>query len=448
MAGPYEIHWSEGQFLRPHHLQLFSRGVNQALANEARRLAPYGWGIEKIAISENELAAFSFSVRELRLRMRDGILLNFPGNAKIEPREFKEALAKSGGNLDVFLGVPRWNDSGANVIGPDQEARPGVRYFIDQVERPDENTGGNPQPVEVRVIAARIFFGGDNTDGYDTIQIARVRRRGTSENLPVLAPEYAPALLSLSTWPLLANRVEDLVHRLTAISRASASALLMAGGGKIRESADLLSVLRLQTTRSYAVIFRQLLATPGLHPYAVFLELLRLAGDLALFGDLSQDPAMPKYDHDNLASSFGRLIEHVDRLLTDVAAPTHQSVRLILNENRLEGPLEADWAEGTSSFYLGFESDYTHSQVDAMIRGAKIGSVQDLPTLVQRRLPGLQIERLTKVPGDLPEKPEVVYFKLKQEGEFWGNVMQSLSLGIVGFADPAVKVTLYFIPGA
>ena len=448
MADKNEIHWSEGQFLRPHHLQLFAREIALDLAGNVERLGPFSWGIERIAIAESELANFMFSVRELRLRFRDGTTVECPGNAQVEPRGFQEALARAAGALDVLIGVPRWSETSPNVIGLDEEARPGVRYRVQQIERVDENSGANPQPIEVRVLAARVFFTGDNTDGYDTIRIAQVRRSGTSENLPILAPEFAPPLLALSAWPLLSNRVADLVQRLAAISRSSISALFETGGGKIRASADLLAVLRLQTTTSYALLLKQLLATPGLHPYPVFLELVRLAGDLALFGNLSQTIALPPYDHDNLAPSFGRLIEHVDRLLTDVAAPSFESVRLRLVENRLECALDPRWAEQPFRFFLGIESDYTHAQVDTMMRGAKVGAVADLPVFLQRRLPGLKIERITHVPGDLPIKPELAYYKIEQLGEFWDDVAREKTLGVASLSDTAVKVTLYLLPGA
>jgi type VI secretion system protein ImpJ len=448
MSDTSDVHWSEGQFLRPHHLQLLARRAASTLADEVARLAPFSWGIERIAIAESELANFAFSLRELRLRLRDGTRVEFPGNAEVEPRDFKDALARAAGALDVYLGVPRWSETSPNVALPDETLRPGVRYRVRPIERVDENTAANPQPIDVRVLAARIFFAGDNTDGYDVLRIAQVRRSGTSENLPILAPEFAPALLALSAWPPLVHRVADLVQRLTAISRASISALFETGGGKIRASADILAVLRLQTTTSYALLLKQLLATPGLHPYPVFLELVRLAGDLALFGNLAQPVALPEYDHDALAPSFGRLIEHVDRLLTDVAAPQFEGVRLAPAENRLECALDARWVEQPFRHFLGVESEYTAAQVDAMVRTAKVGAVADLPLFLQRRLPGLKLERIVHVPGDLPLKPEIAYYRIDTAGEFWATVVRDKTLGVTGLADMSVKVTLYLLPGA
>jgi type VI secretion system protein ImpJ len=51
MAKTPEVHWAEGMFLRPHHLQVGERHREEMLRQEVRRLQPFFWGLLKVDIA-------------------------------------------------------------------------------------------------------------------------------------------------------------------------------------------------------------------------------------------------------------------------------------------------------------------------------------------------------------------------------------------------------------
>ena len=42
----------------------------------------------------------------------------------------------------------------------------------------------------------------------------------------------------------------------------------------------------------------------GIHPFTAYLELCRLVGQLAIFGESRRAPKIPAYDHDDLGGCF------------------------------------------------------------------------------------------------------------------------------------------------
>ena len=46
-----KVAWSEGLFLRQHHLQQGDRYVEQFIENRTRNISPYPWGFAAIEIS-------------------------------------------------------------------------------------------------------------------------------------------------------------------------------------------------------------------------------------------------------------------------------------------------------------------------------------------------------------------------------------------------------------
>ena len=50
-----EIHWSEGMFLRPHHLQAAQRRVETVINTGFDSLRPYAWGFVRLNIASEPL---------------------------------------------------------------------------------------------------------------------------------------------------------------------------------------------------------------------------------------------------------------------------------------------------------------------------------------------------------------------------------------------------------
>src|SRR3984885_7649230 len=142
------VHWHEGMFLRPHQFQAAMRHLHNQVGRGDKWSVHHNWGLGAIDLDLDALANFRFVVRSLDLRLRDGTLIAVPEDGLLPELELKDALERSP-TVTVYVGLPvlRMGRANASADGSGEMAR----YLVDAQEMEDENTGVNPQPVQVRL---------------------------------------------------------------------------------------------------------------------------------------------------------------------------------------------------------------------------------------------------------------------------------------------------------
>src|SRR5258707_928786 len=132
------VHWSEGMFLRPQHFQAADRHARQALKDSEDWYHPFNWGVRWIEFDRDAIGNYSVVVRACEARFKDGTKLTLPDDATADPVELRTSLASSGA-VTVYLAVPSFQPGRANV--EETPTADGPRYWIDDQESSDENTG-------------------------------------------------------------------------------------------------------------------------------------------------------------------------------------------------------------------------------------------------------------------------------------------------------------------
>ncbi len=444
-----EINWSEGMFMRPHHFQAASRYFGSALSRETQQIQPYGWGIVSLQISEAMLENFVFDIKSVSMKMPDGTFVCVPDNANVESRELKMFLDKADGAIDVFFALPGLRDNAPNTLPLGEKSVDSYdrRYLVQLHDLIDENSGKNPQQIETRKLNGRIFFTGENTSGYEVIKIARVIRSGDSRNMPLLSSEFFPPVLELKASSTLYNLCQDIYHRLAAKNRMLISQISegnLSFSGDIKDAIQIM--LKLQITSGFAPLIRQLIETPHLHPYIIYLEFCRLAGELSIFSkDMKLPEDIPSYNHEQIDRCFQGICSQINQLLEHVISAVYIKAGFEKTGNQLECELKEEWLTPGAEFYLGVESDYKEEVVFGNIDGIKLGACTDISLFIQRRLPGLELQRLRRVPPGLPDRANDYYLKIKQEGEFWNNVLKNKRLALSGIVDPNMTFYVYVL---
>ncbi|OPZ07927.1 MAG: hypothetical protein BWZ08_01522 [candidate division BRC1 bacterium ADurb.BinA292] len=442
-----EINWCEGMFLRPHHLQQASRSQRAALHREIGIARPFAYGIQQINISVAELEGFTFNIRACNLRLKDGTRLIAPHNGEFQPRSFKKELDAAGGVLDVYIGLPLLMEREPNTLLLSEESSIYHRRYKAVVsEVVDENTGSNGQAIEFRKYSPRIFFRGEDTTGYETLQIARIERSGFEENKPILSRNFIPPILVMEAWPPLFDYCKDIYQQLVAKNRSLISQI---AGRKIAFGSEGVggpeAMLKLNITNRYVAFLRQWTSMPNLHPFDVYVELCRLAGDLAIFDEGRAAPELPLYNHDDLGACYLDLLRLLERLINNILPTTFIKRRFEPVENRREVALEDEWLLPEVEFYLCIESDQDDDAIDRQVSYLKMGSVEDLPTLINRRLPGLMLRRVRRTPIGLPDRPNYHFYRMSREGRFWDSLLQTKVLASYGLADETLELDLYIL---
>ncbi|MBI4582696.1 MAG: type VI secretion system baseplate subunit TssK [Planctomycetes bacterium] len=416
-----EIHWTEGMFLLPQHLQLFQSNVAGAIRQSVELFLPYAWGVRSLEINAAALENFTISVPACHVRLPDGTEVKVPENADLPDLDIKKALLESPSKpLAIHLGVPHQRPQSANLAseaGKDSLPR---RYRAGQVEVCDENTGDNPRPVLVRKLNGRLFLADDEALEYSSaIPILQVSRVGEGEFQPKADGQFVPPTLELEGSPRLFNLAKEILSRASAKSSALAGTI---AGQHINFTLDSGGnpevLLKLHVLNRFIPYYQQLLKIPRLHPLALFVELCRLAGELAIFTEERLPPKLPLYDHGDPAKCFDPMFEIIDDLLKRMhfaRAPRRQFEPW---GRFLVAALDPEWLDARNQFYLGVDSDLDPKEVvQIMDRGlVSIGSKKTIPDLAKLIRPGIKRRFEERPPPSLPENPRRLYFRLDRAG--------------------------------
>ncbi|MEL6111076.1 MAG: type VI secretion system baseplate subunit TssK, partial [Planctomycetota bacterium] len=168
------VHWYQGLFVRPQHLQAADRHWQEFNHTSESWDHPYNYGLRSFSYSRDALASGRLRVEELDARLRDGTLVCLESGRELEI-DLKSAFeSRADGDTDsslmVYVGVPKLNLGGVNVGTGNSFAR------FDRVENnvADENGQAAGQPIEFRKLNTRLMIGED-TAGYEVLPVARIR---------------------------------------------------------------------------------------------------------------------------------------------------------------------------------------------------------------------------------------------------------------------------------
>lgn len=81
-----KVFWSEGLFLRPHHLQQNDRYIEHLLEKRVRYTTPYPWGFAELEIDRDLTEQSKFAVRSASGLMPDGTPFDIPADSPIPDR--------------------------------------------------------------------------------------------------------------------------------------------------------------------------------------------------------------------------------------------------------------------------------------------------------------------------------------------------------------------------
>jgi type VI secretion system protein ImpJ len=425
-----EVHWSEGQFLRPHHLQAAYRQAETARAAALRGLCPYDWGFVALDLAEEAVQNGELEIRACELRLSDGSHIKVPENCTIPAREFKQKLEQAAGPLDVYVGVPEVQAVRANVQAPgeDVEGRP-VRYTIDLTERYDENTGENPQPVEVRRMRGAVFVGAEDRAGYTCVRLGRLERSAAG---PKLVREVLPPLLRLQAWPALCAEVERLWHDIRdRMEQLGADAAARGLTFATASAGDLEQLLKLLALNELAAQFGVLASAPELHPHALYVALCTGVGKVALWDDTRRLGETPEYDHGDCGAALYELSDRL-RTLVDRMIPRDYEERLFeVREGGYVVDLDYEWLTPNHELYLGIRGPKQLQEVEQLLGGLnfKIASPRDVKALFEGRLRGLERQYAGPVPG-LPQSHDQFYFRISRTPPYWANCERDRGIAI------------------
>jgi type VI secretion system protein ImpJ len=429
------VHWHEGMFLRPHHFQAAQRHTQYLTHQSDKWDHHYNWGLRAAEIDGDALANHRLVVRGLKARLRDGAQVSIPEEGALPTLDLKAAF--EGNNpRTVFLAVPVATLGKANVST--NGTGNGARYHLDVQELEDENTGVNPQPIQVRLLNLKLLLDTEDHAGYEVLPIGRLHQSATAEATPELDLSYIPPLLACDAWPpLLAGILQQIYDRIGQRIHVMADLVVSRGitfDSQAQGDPQILSQLRV-LNEAYALM-GILFFAQGFHPFPAYLELCRLVGQLSIFGPTRRPPDLPRYDHDDLGGCFYRLKQYIDALFEDAPKPEYMERPFIGAALRMQVALEPSWLEPAYQMFIGVKTTLAADECIKLLTNSsgsmKVGSSDRVDDVFRRGLIGLRFAHHPQPPRALPALPGQIYFQINRESQLeeWQNVHRSLTLAI------------------
>lgn len=296
------IHWSEGMLVLPHHFQALQANVIDWAATTQDWCAAYAYGLRRIELNEEALRNFEVRIPLLEARFKDGTLLAMPGNAELETLSLRSPFENAAA-LYIHVVVP------PVVAGKANASRNGrsldCRYRVVPEDWDDRNDGGNPRPIEMQRLNARLVAleSAESPPDLESLPLFKLQRLEPA-GAPTIDPGYIPPLLACDGWRWLKEGTLVAIRsRLGSFIQQQADFLTAAASHAVGESlVNWDWLLAVRAARAAYPYLYQLTEIHGLHPLQAYLELCRLAGQLAPTNGHGHD--LPRYDHENLGDIF------------------------------------------------------------------------------------------------------------------------------------------------
>ena len=437
-----KVVWSEGMFLRPQHFQQQDRYFEALVRRCSTAVAPYAWGVEKLAIDRELLETGKFAVTQCAGVMPDGTQFNLPDEADPpEPLDLTEEVE----NAVVYLALPLQDARGMDVDFQGT-ANGAMRYAVQESEVQD-NSGGADAPAEIQVgrLRFRLMLEQDERSGYLCLGIARIVQVGADKNV-LFDEDFMPSCIDCRAAAKLAAFLSELEGLLHQRGESIAGRVSESGRGGAAEIADF---LLLQAVNRYEPLVSHLSRVPDLHPEALYRILLEMAGELATFtSKQKRPPAFPEYRHDALKETFEPLMASLRQSLSMVFERTAIAIPL---EERKYGIRVATIADRSllaeAMFVLAVNADVPAEALRQKFPPQlKIGPVEKIRELVNRALPGIELNALPVAPRQIPYHAGVTYFALDTKGPFWKELQKSGGLAFhVAGQFPGLEMAFWAI---
>ncbi len=242
-----------------------------------------------------------------------------------------------------------------------------------------------------------------------------------------------PPLLVLDAWPPLWQAVQSLYHQIGAkVDQLAAQVVDRSISFDSQVPGDAERLLKLSALNAALSSFEAIAFVRGLTPLAIYRELCRLVGQLAIFTEARRPPGLPPYDHEDIGGCFYTVIKYIQLGLDTIAPSAFEKRYFERNGERLQVSLEPGWLAATRTLFLGVETELGDEECEQLLRAMdmKLGSTSRVEQIFKQALRGLKLVPIVRPPRALPAGAGIVYYQIERDQVFWRDVADTCSMAI------------------
>ena len=427
------VHWHEGLFLQPHHLQMMQRRLATEIRAARGLFNPFCFGVLEMRISPDDLADGRVRFDRLRAILPSGQEIFYPEDANLPPLDIKTELARGAGAVEIFLAAPLWARSRANAFRTGESADPRVKllYIPEEIrEVNDENSGENPQPVHIRKVNARVMLKGDDMSDMEFLPLLRVMRAaGEDAGKPRQDPEFVPPCLLLRSSPVLHDLVRDLVAQLNA-SREQLRLKAATGGLGLEVKWEL--TMRLTVLNRFCANLPSLVEEGMVPPFQVYLELRELLGELLALHPAEGLFDCRSYNHVDPLPVFKELDRKIRAEILVSRASQPLRVAFEGDPGRLRAGLEPQHFEKPTGYYLGIKTKLDRTKLALYVTDGNKFKLMPR-SLEDAAIFGVELKEQNFPPLELPAQSDLHYFSVlpASNQRRWDRIKEEKAMSLV-----------------
>lgn len=426
-----QIHWHEGLFLLPHHLQRQQREVIERFTAERQLLIAYPYGVIEARLVREELENMRVRFDRLRAVMPSGLEVNFPQDAELPALDIKSAL-ESLGSFTIYLAIPLWFPARANCVAPGESVDPRAKilYRVFETEYTDENTGANPKPMLERRVNARLLIDKEDRSDLETIPLLRVTRSvGEDAGLPKEDPEFSGPAFILNGSSNLRDLLRGFNSQLQAIRQELMLQINRGGFNPYTLRADQFEqLLRLQTLNRSGGRLESLLLAPSVPPFEFYLELRTLLGDLcALHPERDLYASLP-YNHDEPYPCFLEMVQKIRLFLRGNVLPNFVKIDFEPRGGVLCAGLTEEHFTQPNDYFLGIRTKEEPTALARLVENDDRFKLMPI-SMANRAVRGVLLKEERFPPMELPAVQGLYYFRLlrSESTDVWQRIREEKS---------------------
>src|SRR4051812_3076673 len=435
-----KVAWSEGLFLRPHHLQQNDRYHEHLLESRVRHATPYPWGFSELEIDRDLAQQSKFALRRAAGIMPDGTPFSIPNDSPLPPAI---VVPETAAGQIVWLSIPI---GAANTReADDREAESAARYVIGAETFIDSSSTLRIEE-EIDVAFPRLGFELRRTakPGYIGLGIAKITE--VRDKTIIFDEKFVPPVLVCQAYPVVEGWIDRAIgwidNKLEELARYAADP--SAGGGL-----QSVEYLVLQLLNRHIAVLKHLRSSSYVHPERLFEEFLRLVGELATFATPERRAReYPFYDQDDLENVFAPVMRDLQDFLS--ARLGRRAIRLEIIEraqNAFVSPIRDRSLFRNATLLLEvtarrplveIQNDFPHL--------FKVGPNTKMNEIVHANLPGVPLVHLPTPPPHIRAITDHVYFYLDRKSPLWPEFSVAASIGMHFAGDwPELELHLWAI---
>ena len=435
-----KVNWSEGLFLRPHHLQQADRYIENAIEARTRLATPYPWGFSLLEVDRDLAQQSKFGLRRGAGIMPDGTPFEFPADC---PAPAAIEIPETAAGQLVWLSMPA---KAINSREVSHDKSDNAARYVAASETVIDSTSHLRIEEEIDVAYPRLAYEIRKTakPGYVGLPIARIVE--VHDRTIVFDEKFAPPVLICAAHPTIEGWLDSVIgwigNKLDELARYASDAT--AGGGL--QSAD---YLMLQMLNREIPVLKHFRTSRFVHPERLYEELLRVAGELATFATQERRAReYNSYNHDDIEIVFAPVLRDIQDFLS--ARLDKRAIRLELIEraqNAYISTIKDRTLFRNATLILEVSARRPLTEIQQNLPAfLKVGPNTKMNEIVHAHLPGINLVHLPTPPPQIRAITDHVYFYFDRTSPLWPEFSVASAIGMHFAGDwPELQMELWAI---